>query len=399
MEKRLPLTLLIIGLGLLGLQIYLQPHKAQNFLNKKYFISKADLAEDENTQDDSQEITSGTEIKHSNVNTQKNFQPAQSDIKIAETTTPAANIPAAPVNLQELAKQTDADNKNKEGEEKKKKKKKKKVVSAEPTKNSNPQKTADSNLNNNADNFSNPAANSTYANKSANLQDPSAVPAQAGPVQSDNRNYEYWKSLLLEEPNMTQTQKFIAAHKTKQVNDEVYFQVATQMYADKRQNMKTLALLLYGSYTSLKSFEALVQITDSEVNTTTNYQTASKYLDNYSSLSDTTNLVVLSEALKASKTSSSLHTEAAKLSEQAAKNYVQLQTSSNTSMNTSSNTSLVNSLSTASAQKYFTAILSSLQLLVQTSTDMSEKLAASQSYANIQSTLSTQNISSLQINP
>lgn len=387
-NSRLPFVLLFLGLALLSYQFLVHPTAKEQDFSKRFRVGFGDLAEDK----------SDSSFKASTHKFSKNHHdqiaglapvpaPApQVDPSPSLSLAPSPAPANAPVDMKALAKATD----DKAKADTKKKKKKKKTVSpnADPT----AQTTAPAVAPVIASNSDVPPA--PVVSPVAQDNTPSAGKVIGSTTAAKNSAMIlYYETLLLKTPDSANTQKFVAAYKAKQIPDDVYFTVAAAMMADSRLQMKDLAVYTYGQVINIKSFEALVLILDTDSTNDIVKTDSQKYLTSYSDVTSAGGVAVLATALATSPSTPSLHIEALKLLDTAAKQFAQLEGAGTPSGNGQLNTLAYNP---GSAQKLFVPFVSLLNNLVRTATDNNTKSIASQDLTDLQGLLGNESAS---INP
>ncbi len=390
-NSRLPVILLFLGLGILSYQFLFHSSNRDNDLTKRLLVGRGDLAEDA--------VDSNTDSADANFSsmTRKNPKPHAKQVlgpivglapaaPAPEVASPEASPPpqAPPLDMKALAKATDE--KAKAGE--KKKKKKKKTVSPNPdvtTQNLNQTQTPIQ------------AANSTP-------EEPIAAAAPSSPIIGEipdglekpngaaitAANAKYYEKILLKEPNLSETQKFVALHKARQVTDDVYFTVAAAMMADPRLQMKDLAVYVYGQTFHIKSFVALVGVLDTDHSNDIVKTDSIKSLNMYSDVTKAGTIPVLAQSLAMPKTSPSLHLEALKLLDFATKQYALLEMSQPPP---GSGQLGVLAYNPANAQRLFVPFVNILGTMIRTATDSNTKTLANQDLLALQNLFGSQSAS------
>ena len=381
-NSRLPIVLLLLGVGILVYQFVVHPTaKEQDFTNH-FLVGHGDLAEDASDSNfvSSSHKKSSFAINHRVVGLAP-AAPAPEAIPVEAS----PSLAPAPVDMKALAKATD--DKTKAAD--KKKKKKKKTVSPNIDTSVQAQVAPTATL---ANNYSDvppapvaPAAPATPVSNGGS--------ANANAAARTNAMARYYENLLLKEPDSAATQKFVAAHKAKQISDDVYFTVATAMMADSRLQMKDLAVYVYGQAINIKSFIALVNVIDTDSSNDVVKTDSLKYLNGYSDVTATNTVNVLAQALNTAITSPSLHIEALKLLDTATKQYAQLEMSSQSVGGGQVNAS---AYTPTNAEKIFVPFVSILNTLVRGAADTTTKTIASQDLGDLQNLFGSQSAS---INP
>ncbi len=381
-NSRLPFVLLFLGLVVLSYQFLAHPTASEQDFSKRIRIGLGDLAEDA-----LDSTFRPSTHKHTQVSPYQIVGLAPVTLQPApEVSSSPIPTTAAPVDLKTLAKATD----EKAKADAKKKKKKKKTVSPNP----------DANAQNAV-----PVAPATIVPIATDVPPaPVAPPAADQAATSGLTNIsnvsaknqamiQYYENLLLKTPDSVATQKFVAAHKANQITDDVYFTIAAAMMADSRLQMKDLAVYVYGQDVSIQSFVALVTILDTDNANDVVKTDCLKYLNSYSDVTNSIGIAVLGTALTTAVTTSSLHIEALKLIDTAAKQFSQLEMTQTTGAAGQINVSTYNP---GGAQKLFVPFISLLNNVIHTSTDSSTKSIASQDLTDLQGLLGNESAS---INP
>jgi hypothetical protein len=393
LSNRLPIILLALALGIFSYQFIMRPTVAEQSFKRRFLIGHADIAEDATTPENAMK----TKIR------QQSLPPVGQVVGLgAKPQSLAVEAPAvvpspaaSPINIQALAVATDEKNKDLS----KKKKRKKKSVSATPA--AQPKS---------FDAFNAPVptqAKEAFAPAPVAASLPTYKTNYANPsnVTSNNNHHsqgaQYWEDILLKEANPAAVQNFLAMNKTKQVSDDVVYEVGSAMAADKRPAIRQLGIVIFGATNSLRNFEALVHILDSEAAQSTLVTDATKYLTTYSNVSNEENMTILAAALKAPNTTPSLHIEALKLVDVASKQYAVLafnQTTDQTNNLTNNQANAgIEIFSVDHAHKIFDPFVIILTSFLQSSQDANTKAVASQDMSDIQSLIGPQQNAS--INP
>ncbi len=380
-NSRLPFVLLFLGLAVLSYQFLFHPNVSEQSFSRRFKVGLGDLAQDQSDLKVNPTIKTFAKPHHTQVAGLAPAAPVQVQTPPVAPTPPA--LTAAPVDMKALAKATD----EKAKADAKKKKKKKKTV------NPNPETSAQMSV---------PAAPVAAPAAPEVPPAPVAPPtyqAQASPQGNNNSGaaktnalVQYYENSLLKNPDTAETQKFVAAHKAKQVSDEVYFAVAAKMMADTRLQMKDLAVYVYGQTVDVKSFEALVTVIDTDTANDVVKTDSLRYLNSYSDVTTSGGVSVLASAIAAPLTTPSLHLEALKLLDTATKQFAQLEVNppiGNGPINTQA-------YNPGSAQKLFVPFVSLLNNLVRSGADSNTKNIASQDLTDLQSLLGNESAS---INP
>ena len=385
-NSRIPMILLFTGLALLSYQFLFHSSVKEQDFTKRLFVGRGGLAEDESTSgedttsDGNFKLKSRPQLPKLQQNQIAGLAPA---VEVQHEEVAVAPTPA-PLDMKALAKATD--DKTKAGETKKKKKKK--TVSPNPD--SNAQKAAPVNIpvqtaNTNQDT---PVA-PVIPEAPLATGNPGGAPS-VNATANTNAIAKYYLNILLKEPNLTETQKFVAVHKAHQMTDDVYFAVATAMLADARPQMKDLAVYVYGQAINIKSFIALVNVLDTEHSNTVLIANSTKFLHMYSDVTASGTIPVLAQSLTMPKTTPSLHVEALKLLDIATKQYAQLEMSQPPPVNGQLGTFAYNP---ANAQKLFVPFVNILGTIIRTSTDANTKNIASQDLGSLQNLFGSQSAS------
>ncbi len=384
-NTKIPIALFILGLGVLSYQFIMHPTAKEQAFTKHFLVGRGDLAEDVSNSNDEVKPHKLPKLTHPEV---AGLAPATKTPSEIPVVTAPAPIPV-PVDMAALAKATDEKAKPAD----KKKKKKKKTVSPNPDSNAQnqnqiqaPAPTSDLNANQDVPPAPVPAP------AQANTANPGGALANT-PAANTNALVKYYENILLKEPSTSETQKFVSAHKAKQITDDVYFTVAAAMMADSRLQMKDLAVFVYSQDLHIKSFVALVNILDTDANNDIVKTDSLKYLNMYSDVTIQGSVNVLAQALAMPITTRSLHIEALKLLDTAAKQYAQLEMSQPLPAPGQVSTF---AYSPANAQKLFIPFINLLTALVHNSTDGTTKSIASQDLGDLQGLFGSQSAS---INP
>lgn len=137
----------------------------------------------------------------------------------------------------------------------------------------------------------------------------------------DEEALEKWSELLLPYPHFENTSKFIEAHRSRKVSDEVFYTLVNLMLQDTRDEMRVLGIRAADSELNLSSFNALVSVLGDGQSGTKVQEGARRGLRKYQDLSQ---LHIISNILKNSTDSVALVTAASLLNrmlKSSSKNY------------------------------------------------------------------------------
>ena len=113
---------------------------------------------------------------------------------------------------------------------------------------------------------------------------PSPIAAVAGGKQKDpdaETTLEEWEDLLLEKPDLEETERFIQLYRTKEVSDDIFYDIARQMIRDDRNEMKILGLKILDSSPGPNSYQVLTNEYFDRATTADTKVLIQRHLNNY----------------------------------------------------------------------------------------------------------------------
>jgi len=109
-----------------------------------------------------------------------------------------------------------------------------------------------------------------------------------------------WEEILLRDPDLQKTQKFVQYFQANQIPAEVFYRISKQMTEDTRPRMRELGIMALGTTPSVRSFNELVSVSASEPAESSTRVQIQTYLLRYT---DLTNVRFLGLALNATSKS------------------------------------------------------------------------------------------------
>lgn len=211
-----------------------------------------------------------------------------------------------------------------------------------------------------------------------------AIGAAAAPASDATpKTAKEWEDLLLAQPDVEMTEKFIKAYQTGAITSEVFYQVVTTMLESANPDIKKLAVTALGATPSVRSFETLVSI---DRNTSFPSRAKSQvlvYLRVYTRLE---NLRILINVVTKSDHDNAVPAyEAVMLMQKSAETYLR-----RLSGQTNSQSTQVRGLSYAMASRYYSPVLTALKAS-QKWPDKTVSQAATSAYTAIAALMPTSN--------
>jgi len=104
---------------------------------------------------------------------------------------------------------------------------------------------------------------------------------QPRPADTPFEGYEYWAKLLLNEPNLEDTKRFIEHYRTSLVTADIFYRIVSEMIEDPRATMQQLGVMCAGLTPSVNSFLLLAKISETQKSDSKVRQGAEQFLGYY----------------------------------------------------------------------------------------------------------------------